>query len=210
KIASGDTTSSCSLTGGIRPCVNLGAYDALGYTSYRQKINIDEVEIRGLEVAGRYLLGDRWTLSANYTWTDSEQLSGPNAGQPLTNTAEHMVNGTLDWAMLDNLTLSLQVEMRSDRYRGWDSVLNAPQYYKNHELWNLGLRYKVTDRLTLFGRVNNLLDEDFTTYDVDFVDIDGDGRYCSVGCVENEVIYTDHYNIMAASRNFWFSVQMTF
>lgn len=207
KIARGDTVLSCETTGGARPCVNLGAYDALGYTTYSQKINIDEVDVQGVEMAGRYLISERWSLNANYTWTDSEQKSGPQEGQPLTNTAEHMANITLDWQVLDSLVFSLQGEIRSDRYRGWNEVLDKAQYYENYDLWNLGVRYAITDNLTLTGRVNNLLDEDFTTYDTDFVDLNGDGTYESD---TDEVQFTDHYNVMAPSRNYWLSLQWSF
>lgn len=207
KIASGDTVSSCLATGGARPCVNLGAYDSLGYSTYRQKINIDEVEIKGVELAGRYPIGESWTLSANYTWTDSEQKSGPEVGRPLTNTAEHMLNATLDWSVAENLTLSLQSELRSDRYRGWNTVLDEAQYYEQYDLWNLGISYKFNDNITLFGRVNNLLNEDFTTYSTEFVDLDGNGVF---DVDSDEVQFTDHYNVMAASRNFWLSMQVSF
>lgn len=207
KIARGDTVSSCLATGGARPCVNLGAYDSLGYSTYRQKINIDEVDIKGIELAGRYPISDSWTLNANYTWTDSEQKSGPEVGRPLTNTAEHMLNATLDWRMAENLTLSLQSELRSDRYRGWNTVLDEAQYYEQYDLWNLGLRYKFNDNITLFGRVNNLFDEDFTTYSTEFVDLDGNGVF---DVDSDEVQFTDHYNVMAASRNFWLSMQVSF
>lgn len=207
KIARGDTVMSCEVTGGVRPCVNLGAYDQLGYTTYSQKINIDDVDLQGVEVAGRYLISERWSLNANYTWTDSEQKSGPEAGQPLTNTAEHMANLTLDWRVLDSLTLSLQGELRSDRYRGWNNVLDKAQYYENYDLWNLGIRYAVTEHITLTGRVNNLLDEDFTTYSTEFVDLNGDGVY---EADTDEVQFTDHYNVMAAGRNYWLSLQFAF
>lgn len=207
KIASGDTVSSCLATSGARPCVNLGAYDSLGYSTYRQKINIDEVDIKGVELAGRYPISVSWTLNANYTWTDSEQKSGPEVGRPLTNTAEHMLNATLDWRVAQNLTLSLQSELRSDRYRGWNTVLDEAQYYEQYDLWNLGLRYKFNDNITLFGRVNNLFDEDFTTYSTEFVDLDGNGVF---DVDSDEVQFTDHYNVMAASRNFWLSMQVSF
>ncbi|MGJ8689767.1 MAG: TonB-dependent receptor domain-containing protein [Gammaproteobacteria bacterium] len=207
KIARGDTVSSCVATGGVRPCVNLGAYDSLGYSTYSQKINIDKVDINGIEVAGRYPINDSWSLNANYTWTDSEQKSGAEAGRPLTNTAEHMLNATVDWNVLDNLTLSLQSEFRSDRYRGWNTVLDEAQYYEQYELLNLGISYKVNENITLFGRVNNLLDEDFTTYSTDFVDIDGNGIYDGD---TDEVQFTDHYNVTSASRNFWMSMQVSF
>ena len=212
KIARGDTISSCSTTGGVRPCVNLGSYDVLGYDTYSQKINIDEVEIQGIEVAGRYYINDQWSLNANYTWTDSEQKSGPQSGEPLTNTAEHMANATLDWDATSNLTFSLQAELRSDRYRGWNNTLDRAQYYENYEVLNLGIRYKISDNITLFGRVNNLMDEDFTTYQTEFIDIDNDGIYTLAtgrGAV-SEVIFTDDYNIKDATRNFWLSLQVTF
>ncbi len=207
KIARGDTVFSCETTGGARPCVNLGSYGDLGYSTYSQKINIDEVDVQGIEMAGRYLISPAWTLNANYTWTDSEQKSGSNEGEPLTNTAEHMANVTLDWQVLDSLTLSLQGELRSDRYRGWNDVLDQAQYYENYDLWNLGVRYAITSNITLTGRVNNLLDEDFTTYDTDFVDLNGDGIY---EADSDEVQFTDHYNVMAPSRNYWLSLQVAF
>ncbi|UTF59264.1 TonB-dependent receptor domain-containing protein [Gilvimarinus sp. DA14] len=212
KIARGDTIYSCETTGGQRPCVNLGAYDALGYDTYSQKINIDKVDIQGVEIAGRYLISDNWSVNANYTWTDSEQKSGPQEGQPLTNTAEHMANASLDWAILPSVTMTLQAELRSDRYRSWDNVLDKPVYYKNYDLYHLGLNWQITDNITLYGRVNNLLDEDFTSYTTDFVDLDGDGVYTLAtgrGAV-SEVIFTDDYNIKDAGRNYWLSLQMSF
>lgn len=212
KIARGDTIYSCETTGGARPCVNLGNYDQLGYDTYSQKINIDEVSIQGIELAGRYIVSDAWSINANYTWTDSEQLSGADEGQPLTNTAEHMANTSLDWAITGNLTMSLQAELRSDRYRSWDTVLDEPLYYKSYEILNFGLTYDITDNITLFARVNNLLDEDFTSYQTDYVDLDGDGVYTLVtgrGAV-SEVVFTDDYNVKDAGRNFWLSARFNF
>ncbi|MBU2884449.1 TonB-dependent receptor [Gilvimarinus agarilyticus] len=212
KIASGDTIYSCETTGGQRPCVNLGAYDSLGYDTYSQKINIDQVDIQGVEIAGRYILSDSWSLNANYTWTDSEQTSGPEEGQPLTNTAEHMANASINWTILPNLSMMLQGEFRSDRYRSWDSVLDKPLYYKNYALLHLGITYEVTDNITVFGRVNNLLDEDFTSYTTEYVDLDNDGVYTLAtgrGAV-SEVVFTDNYNVKDAGRNFWVSVQLSF
>ena len=106
--------------------------------------------------------------------------------------------------------MSLQAELRSDRYRGWDSVLNRTQYYENYEVWNLGLRYDLSDSITLFGRVNNLLDEDFTSYSTEFVDLNGDGVYNTGQSAVSEVVFTDDYNVKSAGRNFWLSAQITF
>ncbi|MDO6487750.1 TonB-dependent receptor [Colwellia sp. 6_MG-2023] len=207
KIAQGDTIQSCEATNDVRPCVNLGAYDSLGYTTYSQKINIDKVDIQGVEVAGRVSITDDWNVSANYTWTDSEQKSGSNAGQPLTNTAEHMANISTDWSITEKLNTYLQIEIRSDRYRDWNSILDKPLYYKNYSAINLGARYKISDNLTVNLRVNNLLDEDFTSYTTSYVDLDNDGLY---SYDDDEVIFTDDYNIKDKARSFWVSVNASF
>ncbi|MDN4500789.1 TonB-dependent receptor [Alteromonadaceae bacterium BrNp21-10] len=212
KIASGDTVYSCETTNNVRPCVNLGAYDQLGYTTYSQKINIDEVEIQGIEVAGGIQITQNWRMNANYTWTDSEQKSGSQAGQPLTNTAEHMANITTDWTITEDFSLYLQAELRSDRYRGWDSVLNKAQYYKNYEALNLGARYKLNEYVDVNIRINNLLDEDFTSYSTDYVDLNGDGEYeyLSGRGQVSEVVFSDDYNIKDKARSFWVSLNARF
>ena len=212
KIASGDTILSCTATGGVRPCVNLGEYDQLGYDTYSQKINIDEVDLQGIELEGSYRLTQDWSLRANYTWTDSEQKSGPQQGQPLTNTAEHMANAWLNWQVNDSLRTYLQAEVRSDRYRGFDSVTEQQLYFKSYSLFNLGASYELTDQTQIFVRVNNLLDRDFTSYTTTYTDLNGDGEYDYVtgrGAV-SEVVFTDDYNVKDKARNFWLGVTVNF
>ena len=55
--------------------------------------------------------------------------------------------------------------------------------------------------MTLNGRVNSRLDQDFTAYQVRFVEQD-DGTYTPT--------YTDDYNIKAKSRNYWISMNVAF
>lgn len=212
KIASGDTIFSCERTDGVRPCVNLGEYDALGYETYSQKINIDKVNIHGAEVAGRYQIARDWSLRGNYTWTDSEQLSGAEQGQPLTNTAEHMGNITLDWQITGRLNVFLQSELQSDRYRGWDNVIDQPLHYKNYEVLNLGAGFYINEHVTVNARVNNLLNEDFTSYSTTFTDLNGDGEfeYLTGRGAVSEVVFQDDYNVKDKARNFWVGVNVTF
>lgn len=212
KIARGDTVQSCTQTSGVRPCVNLGEYDQLGYQTYSQKINIDEVEISGVEVAGRYQITSDLAFQANYTWTDSEQKSGPQIGLPLTNTAEHMANLRVNWQALESLNVYLQGEFRSERYRGYDSVIEKELYYENYSLVNLGASYKLTEMVQLDVRVNNLLDRDFTSYSTTFTDLNNDGQFDYVtgrGAV-SEVLFTDDFNVKDKSRNFWLGMTVRF
>ncbi|MGM0631220.1 MAG: TonB-dependent receptor domain-containing protein, partial [Pseudomonadota bacterium] len=212
KIARGDTIQSCEQTGGVRPCVNLGEYEQLGYDTWSQSINIDKVDVQGVEVAARYVMSEAWSIRGNYTWTDSEQKSGSQAGLPLTNTAEHMANLWLNWQASDVLTVYLQGELRSDRYRGYDSNIDKQLYFENYSLLNLGANYKLTESVDLNLRINNLLDRDFTTYSTTYTDLNGDGEFEYVtgrGAV-SEVVFTDDYNVKDKTRNLWMGVTVTF
>lgn len=209
KIETGDAVPTCTATNGVKPCVNLGEYENLGYATYSQKINIDEARVRGAEVAGRVQLLSTLALRGNYTYTDSKQLSGAEEGLPLTNSAEHMSNITLDWDVSDKVNVFLTNENRSDRFRGVDADGNK-LFYKDYTVLHLGASYAFSDTFSIYGRVNNLLDEDFTTYKTTFVDgVDGDaadGDYNDDG----EVTYTDDYNNKDKRRNLWVGVNLKF
>ncbi|MCY6412234.1 TonB-dependent receptor [Acinetobacter sp. VNH17] len=187
-------------------CSTSGEYADLGYNASSRTVNIDEVVIQGLELAGRYEILDNLSFRANYTYTDSEQKSGANKGRPLGNTAKHMANATIDWAATNNFSLFLTTEARSDRYRSWDAVNNKPLYFKNYEVFHLGASYKASDTVTFNGRVNNLFDRDFTTYDLSFTECTS-GSTCVGGFQPS---YLDHYNNKDKARNYWLSVNVKF
>jgi len=202
KIASGDSIPNCEIALPGERCANIGeGWADLGYTSFSQRFNIDRVDIRGLELAGRYKITPQLTLRGNYTYTDSEQKSGPQEGRPLNNTAKHMLNTTLDWQVNSALNLYLTMEARSKRYRSWDTANDVALFYKDYEVFHLGGSYKFNKNLTLQARVNNLLDEDFTSYQTSFTQ-NADGSYAAT--------YRDDYNIKAKSRNFWLSMNYRF
>ncbi|THF64728.1 TonB-dependent receptor [Pseudothauera nasutitermitis] len=187
------------------PCASTGEYADLGYNpSSTRSGNIDKVVIQGVELAGRWQISNTWALRGNYTYTDSEQKSGANKGQPLTQSAKHMLNATLDWQILPSLDVFLTMEARSKRYRG--QINNKAAYYKDYEVFHLGASYQVSKNITINGRINNLLDEDFTTYKTEFVS-------CSSGnsCVNGwQPSYLDDYNNKDKSRNFWISLNAKF
>ncbi len=196
KIASQPCGGSLALA-----CVSTGDYADLGYANSSKTVNIDKVVIEGAEIAGRYMIFDRLGLRANYTYTDSEQKSGAEAGLPLTNTAKHMANATLDWTITDKFSTQLSSELRSKRYRGVSSVTGEQLFYKDYVVYNLGAQYRLNDAVTLSGRVNNLLDEDFTSYQYSFID-NGDGSWT--------LSTEDDYNNKDKARSFWVSVNVRF
>ncbi|WP_149194921.1 TonB-dependent receptor domain-containing protein [Luteimonas suaedae] len=202
KIERAEVSRSCTDTGGVRPCVNLGEYWAvLGTGNVNQYINVDEARIRGIEVAGRYRLVEPLSIRANYTYTDSERLSGDDAGLPLTQSVRHMLNATLDWAVTDRFSMQLIGETRSRRYRGSTDDDGNALYYKGYEVLHLAAQYRFNDHVSVAARINNLLDEDFTSFRTTFSEND-DGSYTP--------IYLDDYNNKDKARNVWASVNVRF
>ena len=206
KIQSQGNLPSCESAAPGETCADIGtgwASAGAGYTSFTKKINIDEAVMQGVELAGRYQIMQDLALRANYTYTDSEQKSGDQKGYPLSGTAEHMANASLEWKAMDKLLLSLIVEARSDRFRGFnrfnqvDSGKSNELYYKDYEVLHLGASYKLRDNITLNGRVNNLLDKDFTSYTAELDD-------------DSNPVYYDDYNNKDKARNFWLSLNVTF
>lgn len=190
-----------------------GEYADLGYASANKTVNVDEVVIAGMELAGRWQIVSNWSLRANYTYTDSEQKSGVNKGRPLGNSAQHMANATLDWRATDKLNIFLTAEANSDRYRSWDAINQRELFYKAYEVFHLGASYKASDSVTFNGRINNIFDQDFTTYDIAFSECTTTTNNCVVDASgENGYLatYLDDYNNKDKARNFWVGMNVSF
>ena len=175
KIAS----QPCGATTNIA-CVSTGDYADLGYATSSKTVNIDKVTIQGAELAGRWLINDSLALRANYTYTDSEQKSGANKGQPLGNSAKHMANLTLNWQASEVLDVFLTSEYRTKRFRSWDTIADKALYYKGYNVFHLGASYQASESVTFNARINNLFDQDFTSYDLAFSECDDTSANCVV------------------------------
>ncbi|MCD9005257.1 TonB-dependent receptor [Luteimonas sp. XNQY3] len=181
-------------------CTSTGDYADLGYSNSSKTVNIDEVVVQGAEVAGRWRISNAFGFRANYTYTDSEQKSGSNAGRPLGNSAKHMANATLDWQATDAFNLFLTAEARSKRYRGFDTALAQELYWKDYEVLHLGASYRFNETITVNARINNLLDRDFTSYQYTFIEDNGSYTLSA----------QDDYNNKDKARSVWLSVNVRF
>ena len=171
KIATGTPVANCTFgltaaqyaAGGYATtgCVDVGFWPT--YATFGQSVNIDEAVTQGVEATARWRFGDAWTLQGNYTFTDSEQKSGAAAGQPLTDTPEHMVNGNLRWNATERMNLWLRGEYRSSRYRGAGDAQTALGDYAAYSLFHLGGAYRIHDNLTVNAVIYNLFDRDFVS-----------------------------------------------
>lgn len=202
KIASGVPIDNCTFgltqaeydAGGYATdgCADVGFWP--GIATFGQSVNIDEAVTQGLEAAARWILDDAWTLSGNYTYTDSEQKTGSQAGQPLTDTPEHMVNAQLRWRVNDSLSAWVRAEYRSERWRGAGAARDALGDLKAYELFHLGGSYQVNDRVSVNATIYNLFDKDFV-------------RLLPYG---TPVAYATEYANNQEPRRLWLSVNLDF
>lgn len=207
KIARHNSIPNCYDANGekylTQNCVDIGpGWAELGYQSFTQDINVDEVETSGVEVGARYAFTPAIVLRGNYTYTDSEQKSGAEEGLPLVNTPKNMFNATLSWQATSALSFSFVAEARDKRYRSaeLDPLTNERQelYFKSYELFHLGARYQASENVTLNARINNLLDDDLSS--VTYVLNEQQDGYTRLS----------DYNTTEKARSFWLSADVTF
>ncbi|WGK63180.1 TonB-dependent receptor [Halopseudomonas sp. SMJS2] len=156
--------------------------------TYSQLTNIGEAETQGLELAASWMFAPRWTLSGNYTYSDSEQKSGPDKGERINNTPEHLLNAKLNWAATERLSLWVRGEYRGERTRFTQRYenLNADDQaierqvgdMDAYELFHLGGSYRASDNVTLTATIYNLFDKDFLEGSY-YIDSEGDTQWTS-------------------------------
>ncbi|WP_027965876.1 TonB-dependent receptor domain-containing protein [Halomonas halocynthiae] len=169
KIASGPDQLNCRYAENPnRPgCIDRGDWPLADTFGTSQ--NIDKAVTQGIELNASIDLTPSWQLSGNYTYTDSEQKSGQQKGEPLTDTPEHAANATLRWQTTDKLSTWLSAEYRSERYRNRERSRGAPSFadlgnFKSYSLFHLGGSYAVSENAKITATIYNLLDKDFVDY----------------------------------------------
>ncbi len=123
-------------------------YNANGYT---YNYNVDEAQIRGIELTTDYQITDTVKYRQSYTYTNSEQKSGQYEGKPLNNIPKHMFNAGLDWDVNDKLLLWSQLNYRGKTV-GNTSDVQTPEY----TFVDVGAVYKHDEKLQFSTGVYNL------------------------------------------------------
>jgi outer membrane receptor for ferrienterochelin and colicins len=147
--------------------------------------NIDNATIRGLELSTRYKPSRAFSVSANYTYTDSEQKGGDYAGYALTRTPKHAANLRADWTVKRGVTLWSAAtyhgkEINAAARTGTNGALlaNGVRQYDDYTLVDAGLSYRVNRSVTVNAALYNIGDKrlDDLTYNTV-----GDGRRVWLG-----------------------------
>lgn len=120
--------------------------------------NIGKAELRGVEVTFDAKLAEYTTLTANYTFTDTEIKSGQFKGQPLNGMPEHVFNVTVDHDLTDALNIWSRLHVRGETtpYLGRSSMSDPIPGYN---FLDVGFNYKFAPTLKGKFGVYNVLDE---------------------------------------------------
>jgi vitamin B12 transporter len=116
--------------------------------------NVAEARSEGWEIEAAINPIDEVELSANYTFTDSEDKQ---TGNELPRRPEHKFNLTLNYQPWNVLNINLDLNYVGRR---WDDAANTERSDSYTKL-DLAAYYNITDHAQLFGRVENLLDEEY-------------------------------------------------
>jgi len=123
--------------------------------------NVDGGESRGVEMEAAFTPVEQLTVSGTYTYVNTENADGEKFyGVP-----EHEFGANLHYWVLENLTANATVTVRGkEDIPLFDSTTFMSERYENDGFTtlDLGLKYAISKNFTVWGRVENLLDEEYT------------------------------------------------
>ncbi|WP_317419274.1 MULTISPECIES: TonB-dependent receptor domain-containing protein [unclassified Morganella (in: enterobacteria)] len=129
--------------------------------------NVGKANIRGVEMASRIPVAEKWNLNLNYTFTDSERksddekLNGKSLkGQPLEMTPRHMANARLDWQYRPDMNFYTQANYTGKQV--WAAQRNGasqPRERSGITTLDLGMTYQVMPNALLNFAVLNIANE---------------------------------------------------
>ncbi|WP_025902792.1 ligand-gated channel protein [Tatumella sp. UCD-D_suzukii] len=133
----------------------------IGSTHYdfvSDRVNVDKATLRGAEATLGWKPAEGWKLTGNYTYTDSEQKTGQFSGKPLNKMPKHMVNMTLNWQAIRDLSVWSRINFRS-RTSEYLSRTSMAEGTPSYSFVDTGINYSVTESLSLLAGIYNLLDK---------------------------------------------------
>ncbi|MFV0478329.1 MAG: TonB-dependent receptor domain-containing protein [Parahaliea sp.] len=152
-------------------------YMGVAYQRVYQYQNVDEAELQGVETTLGYTIGNL-RLSANYTYSDSEQKTGSAKGQPLNNQPKNRANLGVNWSVAEAFSLWAKV-----RYKGETLETigrNGPTQYPSYTFVDMGLSYRFNSSVQVYTGIYNLTDKEISYAEYNKV---LDGRRYNLGVI---------------------------
>ncbi|MCD7099324.1 TonB-dependent receptor [Stenotrophomonas sp. MMGLT7] len=119
--------------------------------------NIARVRTQGLEANARILLGEDWSVRANYTYLDATNLSY-DTPRPMVYKPEHSANVNLQWQASERIGLGLQARYVGRQYTSVYANAANNLSKRGYVLADLTSSWKLGRHLTLRAGALNLAD----------------------------------------------------
>ena len=146
--------------------------------------NLSDTERLGMELELAWE-ADSWSLNLFYTQILARFQSGVDEGKRVPLVPRHSLSGTLTWHLTDAIDLGLEGSYLSDRSDGNDrgQLGQVIQFEKisSRTVWNLSAAWDINDSFSVFGRINNLFDEEYVATQFSGGIYPGVGRQALVG-----------------------------
>ncbi|MEM8563289.1 MAG: TonB-dependent receptor, partial [Pseudomonadota bacterium] len=125
-------------------------FDNVDFSGYLQGDGDSTSE--GVELLGELPIGELWRFTANYTYNDTNDADGEQRRRA----PKHLANAGIEVTPLDG-RLVLALHGRLSRDVPGESNGDIDDY----EVVDFSASYEIMDGLQVFGRIENLLDEDY-------------------------------------------------
>ncbi|HED07059.1 MAG TPA: TonB-dependent receptor [Ignavibacteria bacterium] len=132
-----------------------------GFSSNFKVFNIKKARSEGVEFYMTFNPGDKFVISANYTYTISKDESGSKSIS-LLRRPENKASFTFNYNITGNTNLNLQVNYSGISYDNDFSSFPAKRVVlKSHTIINAAASYNLFNNIKLYGRIVNLLNTDY-------------------------------------------------
>jgi outer membrane receptor for ferrienterochelin and colicins len=122
-------------------------------------VNVDKAKVRGIEATVDVKLTNTLRVNATGTLTDSEQLSGANAGAALNDTPKQQASGSFNWRPNDRLSGYVRAVFRGEEAVTEAQISGSNLVVESYTTVDLGGSYKISPDFTFHAGVQNLLDK---------------------------------------------------
>ncbi len=125
--------------------------------------NVDGTSHRtGVETALQASINDRFEAAATYTYLDADQSDGAGGFTAEVRRPRHMASANFNYRFMESRgNINLNLSYTGDHYDTFFPPGAAGQQVKldSYTLVNLATSYQATDRVRVYGRIENLFDE---------------------------------------------------
>lgn len=129
-------------------------------------VNVDRARVQGIEATVDVRLTPTLRLNASGTLTDSEQLSGANAGAALNDTPKQQASASLNWKPEGGFSGYVRAIFRGEEAVTEAQISGENVVAASYTTVDIGGSYRLTDAVTLHGGIQNLFDKrlDYADY----------------------------------------------